>query len=339
METRFVEIISAAMQLRKVTFGSAETNAFRLFNGFLEGYPDLVLELFARTLLIYDYSPLANLDLASCVQIEEICRREFPVVDSCVLKRRFSPDANLNRGILLSGNSSADHIIEYGVNYAVSLQYHQDSSFYCDTRFLRAWLKQAMQAKSVLNTFAYCGSLGVAALTGSAKRVVQTDANSDFLQVAQKSTSLNGFQPAGRDFITADFFKIIAQMKQRGLLFDCVIIDPPFFAKSKAGIVDLLTAGERLVNKVRPLVGHNGYMVIVNNALFLSGTDFYASLQKMFQNGYLSLERIISVPEDVCGYPQTIRSTPPVDPAPFNHSTKIAIVKVTRKDECLSNVE
>ncbi len=337
MESKVFENVSKALQLRKDTFRSAETNAFRLFNGFLEGYPHLVLELYANTLLIHDYSPLANLDSLSLMKIEQLCRREFPIIGACIIKKRFSPEENLRRGILLSGNSSASQITENGVIYAVSLQRHQDSSFYCDTRLLRTWLKQNMNEKSVINTFAYCGSLGVASLAGGAKRVFQTDLNPDFLQIARQSTLLNGFQSATRDFITGDFFRVIANMKQQDLLFDCVILDPPFFAETTAGRVDLLADGERLINKVRPLVGHNGHLIIVNNALYLPGRDFYASLQGLCQSGYMTLEQIIPVPEDISGYPQTIQSSLPVDPQPFNHSTKIVVLRLIRKDQRQAN--
>ena len=37
------------------------------------------------------------------------------------------------------------------------------------------------------------------------------------------------------------------------------------------------------------------------------------------------------VPPDFTGYPETVLSAPPVNPAPFNHSTKIAVLGVKRK--------
>jgi 23S rRNA (cytosine1962-C5)-methyltransferase len=44
------------------------------------------------------------------------------------------------------------------------------------------------------------------------------------------------------------------------------------------------------------------------------------------------LEEIIPVPEDVTGFPQTIFRRPPSDPTPFNHPTKIAILRVKNKN-------
>jgi 23S rRNA (cytosine1962-C5)-methyltransferase len=77
-------------------------------------------------------------------------------------------------------------------------------------------------------------------------------------------------------------------------------------------------------------------MVIINNALFLSGADFMAELDQLCRSEYLSFEDMIPIPKDITGYPDTITSPPPVDPAPFNHPTKIAILKVTRKDKRIS---
>jgi 23S rRNA (cytosine1962-C5)-methyltransferase len=36
---------------------------------------------------------------------------------------------------------------------------------------------------------------------------------------------------------------------------------------------------------------------------------------------------------DVTGYPKTVVEAPLVDPAPFNHPTKIALLRAFRKDE------
>jgi 23S rRNA (cytosine1962-C5)-methyltransferase len=86
-----------------------------------------------------------------------------------------------------------------------------------------------------------------------------------------------------------------------------------------------------VINKVRPLVKDGGWLVTINNALFLSGADYYGQLQELCADGYLAVEALIPVPEDCTGYAGTRVGAPPVDPAPFNHSTKIAVLKVKRK--------
>jgi 23S rRNA (cytosine1962-C5)-methyltransferase len=73
--------------------------------------------------------------------------------------------------------------------------------------------------------------------------------------------------------------------------------------------------------------------VVVNNALYLSGQSFVEMLEELCRDQYMEIETIIPVPQDVTGFPETIVVQPPVSPAPFNHSTKIAVLRVRRKDE------
>ena len=51
----------------------------------------------------------------------------------------------------------------------------------------------------------------------------------------------------------------------------------------------------------------------------------------MIWDGYLKIKELIPVPEDFTGYPETRLNKPITDPAPFNHSTKIAVLEVKRK--------
>lgn len=95
---------------------------------------------------------------------------------------------------------------EFGVRYALDLTMNQDASIYLDTRNLRGWLLSNSRGKRVLNTFAYTGSLGAAALAGGAVQVVQLDLNARFMLLARRTYALNGFQSRDQDFLTGDFF-------------------------------------------------------------------------------------------------------------------------------------
>jgi len=55
----------------------------------------------------------------------------------------------------------------------------------------------------VLNTFAYTGSLGVAALAGGAVHVLQVDRNGRFLELARRSAMANHLD-LGRMKLRAD---------------------------------------------------------------------------------------------------------------------------------------
>jgi 23S rRNA (cytosine1962-C5)-methyltransferase len=327
----FPPLLQAAVQVRLPMFDTEHHSALRLFNGFLEGCPNLAIDLYGRTLVLHNYAdpPEAATEIVNTSR--EFFLKSFPWLEAILLKIHRSHINNERRGNLIYGEKPAKETTEYGVRYALDLTMNQDTSFYLDTRNLRHWLLENMAGKTLLNTFAYTGSLGVAARAGEAQRVVQTDINRKFLNLAKTSYTLNGFSIDKSDFMATDFFQAIGRFKSTKTLFDSVILDPPFFSSTTAGKVDLVYESHRLINKVRPLIAHNGYLITINNALFLKGTDYMQTLEGLCADGYMQIEEMIPVPEDITGFPATRRSSQPTDPAPFNHSTKICILRVTRK--------
>lgn len=309
----------------------SSTDAYRLCNGFYEGFPGLVFDRYGSALVILDHTEPGT-SHGFVKEVAEWGVANLPGLETVLHKQRTHPDEGYRQGVFLAGNHLPDQITEQGIHYALDLQLHQDASFYLDTRNLRHWLQENMRGKRVLNTFCYTGSLGVAAGVGGASLVVQTDLNPKFLNIAQHSWTLNLLPASNCLYFHGDFFRVAGRMRNEARLFDCVILDPPYFSTTEAGRVDLLAETTRLINKVRPLVAHDGWLVVINNALFLSGADFMAEVDQLCQSPYISLETTIPVPPDVTGYADTIVTPPPTDPAPFNHPTKIAILKVTRKD-------
>ncbi len=331
MSVNFLPILKKAIAARVDFFDEKHQSAFRLFNGFLEGNPDIAIDLYARTVVIHNYADSPIKGEKFIRQAKELLLEEFSWLQAIIIKTRNGKTAEEKNGKLICGEKADDRIREHGVWYAVDLTMNRDASLYLDTRNLRAWVIDNLAGKRVLNTFAYTSSLGVASQAAGAERVVQTDLSRKFLNVGKTSYTLNGYPIHKKDFISGDFWVQVNKFKRTEEFFDCVFLDPPFFAETSKGRVDLAKNSIRLINKVRPLVADGGYLVAINNALFLSGADYIRSLEKLCEDGYLQIEQLIPVSDDFTGYAETRTSTAPVDPAPFNHSTKIAILKVRRK--------
>jgi len=318
-------VLTAALNARAALLDANRSAALRLFNGFYEGCPELVVDLYGGTLVLFDYANPPRPDRISAALA--LLRERLPWAQAAVIKTRAGSPAE-RRGLLAFGGSPDHKIVENEIWYALDLQMNQDASFYLDTRNLRGWLKANSFGLRVLNTFAYTGSLGIAARAGGAQRVLNTDLDRAFLRLAQQSCQLNGLSCSSKDFMAGDFFAITSRLRHSNQRFDLVILDPPFFSATQGGRVDQVHQSARLVNKVRPLTADGGRIVAVNNALFLSGSDYLRSLEDMCQGGYMEIEDFIPVPQDITGYPATIQSNAPADPAPFNHPTKIAILRV-----------
>jgi len=324
-------LLSNAIAARAEGIDARHESAFRLFNGFSEGRPDLVIDIYARTALVHNYAdPPGRAEVVLRAVLDRLLA-ELPWLRAVVVKPRNAPTADERRGRTVFGVQPDRRVREHGVWYAVDLLMQRDAGLYLDTRNLRRWALDHLAGARVLNTFAYTGSLGVAARAGGAVRVVHLDRRRAFLNVAKTSYLLNGFPIEKADFQTGDFFTLASRLRRSGALFDCVFVDPPLFSETSQGRVDMASHGQRAINKVRPLIVDGGWLVAVNNALFVSGADFLRTLESLCADGYLSIEERIPVPPDFTGYPSTRAGRLPVDPAPFNHATKIAVLRVRRK--------
>jgi 23S rRNA (cytosine1962-C5)-methyltransferase len=325
--------LDSALHLRAELLDAEHSSALRLFNGLIEGGPQVVVDLYARSLVLFGYAESEGESLSQMDAAQSFCLKRLPWITCVVQKVRDSSNPELRRGRISYGERPDEHIRENGVMYALDLLMNQDASFYLDTRLLRLWLLEQAAGWEVLNAFAYTGSLGIAALAGGARRVVQVDRSLKFLSLARRSAMLNRLDLGRLKQKASDFFNQVADFKRREELFDCAILDPPFFSSTRYGKVDLQTESSRLINRLRPLVRDGGRLVAINNALFVSGADYLASLEKLCQDGYLQIESLVPVPPDVAGFSANPGSVYPADPNPFNHPTKIAILRVRRKQQ------
>lgn len=332
MSADLVARFTAALAHRLPRLSAPHTSALRLFNGYTEGFPRVAADLYGTSLVLHDATSNTG-DREGMLALLEHARAAMPWLTAAVWKRRESANQEERNGTFLFGNpdSLTRKIQEDGVWYTTRLTLNRDASLYLDTAPLRAWAKRTLKDKRVLNAFAYTGSLGVAAMAGGAESVLHNDLNNAFLTVAKDSYALNRWPVSKKDFWPGDFFDVIGRLKKEPL-FDCIFVDPPFFSVTEKGRVDLEQDMERLLNKVRPLVAHGGFLVAINNGVFVPGADFMKTLEAVCAGGYISLAERIDAPDDFVGYPDTKQGALPVDPAPFNHSTKMAVLKVTRKD-------
>ncbi len=333
MSAELVARFTAALAHRLPRLVAPHTQALRLFNGYTEGFPRVAVDLYGTTLVLHDAVDRTG-DRPGMLSVIEASRAAMPWLTTALWKRRESANQEERNGNLLFGTDAqlTRKVQEDGAWYTTRLTLNRDASLYLDTAPLRAWAKRTLNGKRVFNAFAYTGSLGVAAMAGGAERVVHNDLNNAFLTVAKDSYALNRFPVEKKDFIAGDFFDVIGRLKREAPLFDCVFVDPPFFSVTEKGRVDLEQDMERVLNKVRPLIAHGGFLVAINNGVFVPGAEFQKTIDAVCVGGYSSLAQRIDVPGDFVGYADTRQPGLPIDPAPFNHSTKIAVLQVTRKD-------
>ena len=126
-------------------------------------------------------------------------------------------------------------IIEGGLRYRVDVRHGQKTGFYLDQRENRALLRRHAAGRRTLNAFCYSGGFTLAALAGGATSVLSIDSSAEALALARGNLALNPKLPAGQaQWLEADVFAELRNLRNRGAQFDLIVLDPPKFAPTAA---------------------------------------------------------------------------------------------------------
>ena len=156
----------------------------------------------------------------------------------------------------------------------------QDPLLFLDLREARGWVKRHSAGKRVLNLFAYTCGVGLCAAAGGARAVLNLDFAEGNLAVGRENLALNPGLAMG--FVQSDYFPAIRQLAglpiatRRGhklpsyprleqQQFDLVLLDPPAWAKSAFGTVDLLRDYQSLLKPAILATAEDGVLICCNN--------------------------------------------------------------------------
>ena len=131
---------------------------------------------------------------------------------------------------------------------------------------LRTWLAKHSREWKVLNTFAYTGSLSVAAGLGGASHVTTLDLSKTTLDWARENWKCNGLSEGSGRFISGDVFEWLPRLKRSNEKFDCVILDPPSFSRGKKGSFSTAKDLEKLHELAMRVLGPQGVLITSINS-------------------------------------------------------------------------
>lgn len=209
-----------------------ETTGYRLVHAEGDGLPGLIVDVF---------------DDVVSVQLGTIGmkRREGLVFDALI--HALSPRAILDRTAAstakMEGFEPASGVVrgdagvaelafhERGLGYALPLSLGQKTGFYFDQRTLRARVEQLAHGKRVLDTYAFVGSIAMAAARGGAAEVIAVDESALALEVGAEQARRNGLAEKIA-FRRKDARRALNEASGEGG-YDLVICDPPKLAPTR----------------------------------------------------------------------------------------------------------
>jgi len=293
----FTQVLADAITQRQDFFAYAtqhNTDCYRVFHGTVEGANGLNIDRYGDAWLVQSFhETLSELQLAQISQVL-IQHGDFPVV----YNDRSQKNSRVANSLL---NEAQDYAMseqvmhENGIAFTTKLRHEgQDPLLFLDMRVGREYVRQHSNNKTVLNLFSYTCGIGTAAAVGGAKRVMNVDFSSFALAAGKKNAELNHVENVC-EFVQSDAFPALRQLaglpvggrrnqklpkfpKLAKTTFDLVFLDPPRFAKSVFGVVDLINDYQGLFKPAMLTTKPGGTIVCCNNVAKVERQSWLDSL-------------------------------------------------------------
>jgi 23S rRNA (cytosine1962-C5)-methyltransferase len=296
--TSLLETAFAARQPLIERLHAEDTNGYRLFNGSTENRPGLTVDRYGDLLLIQTFHEA--LDGHDRVEIENFYATALPGLVT-VYNDRSHPNSRicnpLPAEVLVEAHKPRE-FHEMGIRYLVQARHAgQDPWLFLDMRAGRRRIMQEASGKSFLNLFAYTCGAGVVAAKAGATHVVNIDFSESNIKVGKDNARLNDL-PIRLRFVQSDAFAAMRQLAGLGQAmmvrgkkmpvfpklekhgFDLVFLDPPRYAKSAFGVVDIVNDYAALMKLALLCTNEGGTLICCNNAAQISRDVWADQLQR-----------------------------------------------------------
>ncbi len=243
MAAELEERIRLAYEARASMHADPGLEAYRLFHGYGEGGPGLLIDRYGDVVLIENRGAEAR-DVA-------IASRVLQRLDefSCIVLKERGQDPRALLGTLPSERTV---VRENGLSYWVETWAPRNPGLYLDARPARDWLQSNSHGRRVLNLYSYAGSLGVASIAGGARSVIHVDTQKRALARCQENHRLNDQRTDARDLERVDAVKMLRKAATSGRRFSGIIVDPPPPGVGAGDVATPISLAPYLANVAEP---------------------------------------------------------------------------------------
>jgi 23S rRNA (cytosine1962-C5)-methyltransferase len=277
--------LDQALRRRQGLFDE-QTTGFRWINGESDGWPGLVLDRYAETLVLKLYTAawlpraeeVARL-IAERLRPGRIVLRLSRNIQEIAGKRFHKRDGEILHGPPLDGPVVFQ---ESGLRFEADVLRGQKTGFFLDQRENRRRVESLAAGRRVLNAFSFSGGFSLYAARGGAVWVTDLDISAHALASAQRNFALN-HSPAAvaacrHEVIQAEAFGWLAEQRERK--FELIILDPPSFAKREAERVGAIGAYGRLAKLGVEHLVRGGLLVACSCSAHVAAEEFFAAVRR-----------------------------------------------------------
>lgn len=242
-------------------------NCYRIYDADIPEF-NVAIDVYGDHIVIHEYAPPKDIDEAkSAARLQEVIYFAPKILnietDKVALKVR-TKQKGKSQYQQLSKSKQALVVQEYDALFKVNLWDYLDTGLFLDHRKTRKVVAKKASGKSLLNLFAYTGSISVQAALAGAEKVTTIDMSKTYLDWAQDNFELNKLRGHKYEFIQADCLQWLNANKQA---YDVVFIDPPTFSNSKRmdTTFDVQRDHLELIKTGMKSVAAQGELIFTNN--------------------------------------------------------------------------
>ena len=221
--------LKSALELRRRFIGG-DTNSYRLINGDGDGLSGVVADRFGDVIVVQILTAGADRMRATIVAALNELLHPRAIIERShgAVRKQEGLDDHI---AVLAGETVTETIAaEHGIKLKIDFEHGQKTGYFLDQRDNRALAGAIASGARVLDAFCYQGGFALAALAGSASKVVAVDTSARALEIARQNLELNGHPASAVEFVHGEAGKLMAGTANR---FDLIVLDPPPLARSR----------------------------------------------------------------------------------------------------------
>jgi 23S rRNA (guanine2445-N2)-methyltransferase / 23S rRNA (guanine2069-N7)-methyltransferase len=264
-----------------------QIECYRIYDADIPEY-NVAVDVYGEYLIIQEYAA------PKTIEEEKVTKRLQEVIyfapkvlgvptERVVLKTRAKQKGS-NQYQKVAESKQSIELSEYGAKFKINLWDYLDTGLFLDHRKTRQIVAKKSKGKSLLNLFAYTGSVSLQAALHGADTITTVDMSNTYLNWAQDNFKLNNLSGHKYQFIQADCLKWLKENKQA---FDVIFIDPPTFSNSKRMEDSFDVQGDHInvITDALNSLSQGGEIIFTNNKRnFKMDTDAIETLGLIAKN-------------------------------------------------------
>lgn len=286
---------------KRTSLFDEQTTGWRWLNGESDGWPGLVLDRYARTLVLKLYTAawLPRLGELTALFKESLLPERIVLRLSRNIQDLAQAQFQAADGTVIAGPNLAGPVtfLENGLRFEAEVLRGQKTGFFLDQRENRRRVEALAANRRVLNTFSFSGGFSLYAARGGARSATDLDLSAHALDSGRRNFQLNAELSAvaacPREAVRADAFEWLNA--HSGRKFELIVLDPPSLARREAERGAAIGAYQRLASLGIAHLSSGGILVACSCSAHVTAPEFFTAVRAAARESGRSFQELETV--------------------------------------------